>query len=86
MPTAYAEDVAIVLPQKHCAFIDCAWCGDDEKDQAMHILKDHMDLLDDGMQAYKQYKTMMHDSDAVFALSIYNESFAIATRRGVPLA
>ena len=37
LPTAYAEDVAIVLPQKHCAFIECAWCGDDETKRAMHI-------------------------------------------------
>ena len=86
LPAAYAEDVAIVLPRKHCAFIGCAWCGDDEKSQAMHIVDDHTDLLHEGMEAYKQYKTMTYDSDAVLALSVYNESLAIAIRRGAPLA
>ena len=51
LPAAYAEDVAIVLPWKQCAFIGCAWCGDDEKSQAMQIVDDHTDLLDEGMEA-----------------------------------
>ena len=52
----------------------------------MHIVDDHTDLLDAGMEAYKQYETMTYDSDAVLALSVYNESLAIAIRRGAPLA
>ena len=72
LPAAYAEDVAIILPRKHCAFIECAWCGEDENSQAMHIVNNHIDLLDGGMEAYKQYKTMTYDSDAVLALSVYN--------------
>ena len=52
----------------------------------MHILNDHTKLLDDGIQACKPYKTMMYDSDAVLALSNYNESLAIAIRRGAALA
>ena len=44
LPAAYAEDVAIVLPRKHCAFIGCAWCGDEEQILAMHVVDDHMDL------------------------------------------
>ena len=86
MPAAYAEDVAIVLPRKHCAVIVCAWCGDDKQAQAMHIVNGHMDLLQESMEAYRQYKTMMYDNDAVLALSISNESLPIAIRRGAPLA
>ena len=86
MPAPHAEYVAIVLPRKHCPVIGCAWSGEDEKSQAMHIVDDHTDLLHEGMEAYKQYKTMTYDSDAVLALSVYNESLAIALRRGAPLA
>ena len=52
----------------------------------MHIVDGHMDLLHKGTETHKQCKTMTYDSDAVIALSVYNESLAIAIRRGAPFA
>ena len=43
LPAAYAEDWAIVLPLKHCAFSGCTWSGDDAKFQAVHIIEHHYD-------------------------------------------
>ena len=54
LPAAYAQDAAIVLPLKHCACSGCSWCGDDAKSQAVHIVGNHYDLLEEGMEAYKQ--------------------------------
>ena len=54
LQAAYAEDAAIVLPLKHCACSGCSWCGDDAKSQAVHIVGNHYDLLEEGMEAYKQ--------------------------------
>ena len=86
LPAAYADDIAIVLPSKHCAFAGCLWCGDDARSQALHIVEEHYDLLEEGMDAYKRYKTMAYDTDDFLAFSIYSESLAVAIRRGAPLA
>ena len=85
LPAAYADDAAIVLPLKRCAFSGCLWCGYDAKSQAVHMVEHHYDLLQEGKEAYKRYKTMAYDTDDILALSIYNESLAIAIRRGAPL-
>ena len=86
LPEAYAEDCAIILPLKHFVFSGCAWCGDDAKSQAVHIVEHHLDVLEEGMEAYNKYKTMCYDSGDILALSMYNESIATAIRRGAPLA
>ena len=86
MPAAYADDVAIVLPRKHCAFAGCLWCGDDGRSQALHIVEEHSDSLKEGMKAHKRYKTTAYNTDDILALFIYNESLAVAIRRGAPLA
>ena len=86
LPAAYAEDCAIVLPLKHCAFSGCTWSGDDAKSQAVHIVEHRYDWPEEGMEACTKYKAMLYDSDNILALSIYNESLTIAIRRGAPLA
>ena len=86
LPAAYAEDCVIVLPLKHCAFSGCTWSGDDVKSQAVHIVEHPYDLLEEGVEAYTKYKTILYGSNNLLALSIYNESLAIAIRRGAPLA
>ena len=53
LPEAYAANVGIVLPLKHCAFLGCTWCGDDAKSQAVHIVEHHLDMVEEGMDAYK---------------------------------
>ena len=80
------EDCAILLPLKHCAFLECKWCGDDAQSFAAHMFTHHLDLLEEGMHAHDIYKTILYDRNETHALSIYNEGIAIATRRGALLA
>ena len=42
---ALAEDMAVELPQVHCSFRGCAWCGASEDARDTHIIVAHTDEL-----------------------------------------
>ena len=46
-PAALAEDYAVQLPRKHCAFADCTWTGDTDAELTCHLrsTKQHLDVL-----------------------------------------
>ena len=46
---AVDDKQAVVLPQKHCAFIGCAWEGSNDDELYKHVAEDHMHVLVDAM-------------------------------------
>ena len=86
-PSSASNDKAILLPSKHCAFTGCSWCGSDAASQVDHLMEVHEEEdLREAMSCFQALRPHMGTDARVLALSVYNESLAIAVRRGAPLA
>ena len=83
---ALAQDTALLLPLKHCAFTHCSWCAQNETDLFNHLLSDHIDKLRPSMDAFQHLRPVGEIDQDELVISVYNEALAIAIRRGAPLA
>ena len=52
----------------------------------MHIVETHEEDLKPAMECFQTLHPCVFESEHVLALSAYNESIAMAVRRGAPLA
>ena len=51
LPGARADDCGLFLPQKHCAFRGCAWCGSDSLAFITHLQLQHCQDSEKAMEA-----------------------------------
>ena len=86
LPGARANDVALVLPPKHCAFKGCAWCGRDTMSSAKHIVQVHDADSKPAMEFFEALRPCVFEDEERLALSVYNEGVAMAVPRGAPPA
>ena len=86
LPGARANDVAMLLPPKHCAFKACAWCGRDTMSLAKHIVQVHDADSKPAMEFFEALRPCVFEDKESLALSVYTEGIAMAVRRGAPLA
>ena len=89
------DNVAILLPPKHCAFRGCTWrlsweethkerpLHEYERERALvtHLLDTHRDQMQCSMDQMPQE----HFKEADIAAAVYNEAIAIKVRGGTPL-
>jgi hypothetical protein len=92
MEEAFHDDVAPLLPQKHCAFKNCTWCLEWGSPDTATEHKREKKLLEHVTSAHGQKITPLadklpqcHDSEERIA-AVYNEAIGIKVRQGAPLA
>ena len=86
LPGALANDVAMLLPPKHCAFKGRAWRGRDTMSSAKHTVQVHDADSKQAMECFEALRPCVFEDQNKLALSVCNEGIAIAVRRGAPLA
>ena len=80
-----SSDCALQLPDAHCAFRGCSWTGSSDDALVSHLEDQHTEALQPSMKAL-QAKVGGRKSLDFLLMSVYNESIAIATRKGAPVA
>jgi len=82
-PNALAEDAAVWLPRKHCAFSGCNRAFDSGEELVKHLQDDaaHRKVL----SAVTHLMPASSDKDDVRFFSAYSEAIAVKTRAGAPL-
>ena len=86
LPGARANDRALLLPPKHCAFKGCAWCRRDTMSLVKQIVEVHDADLKPAMNFLEALRPCVFEDQESLALSVYNEGIAMVGRRGAPLA
>jgi hypothetical protein len=76
-----AKNIALRLPEKHCAFKGCLWTGVQEEERAQHLLDKHAEVMNGAVVLLPScYST----SERV--LSCYSEAIARKIRKTAPVA
>ena len=86
LPESKSADCALKLPNAHCAFRGCAWTGVSADALVTHLQEQHILYLQDSMSALQETLGKAAADDRSLLESMYQESIAIATRKGAPLA
>ena len=81
-----SSDCALELPQAHCAFRGCSWTGANIEVLLLHFKDKHLNALQPSMEALQAKVGGLDKSEESLLSSVYNESIAIATRKGAPVA
>ena len=74
------------LPNSHCAVRGCAWTGMTTDELVRHLQEQHTPALQKSMDALRQKVGTEAAKEETLVASAYNESIAIAIRKGAPLA
>ena len=86
LPESKSLDCALKLPNSHCAFRGCAWTGSTTDELVRQLRKQHKLALQQRMDALRHKVGTKAAEEETLIASAYNESIAIAIRKGAPLA
>jgi len=76
---------ATVLTPKHCAFRGCTWGGSDDAHLLEHLIQNHSFEFEEVSTEMRNMFTNI-DIKSEGIVAAYNESIAVAIRKGAPLA
>ena len=58
-----SSDCALKLPESHCAFDGCSWTGDNNEQLMLHLQAEHINVLQDSIQALKERQEGVADKN-----------------------